>query len=112
MNKTAITLAYFILVGLGVVGTILILLIRPEALGSLVSTLTTVLGLATVAAVTFSGLGKVQTQIEQVRSQTNGTLSKKDDQIDALVAELRKRDQEAPSTVEDAPQSVGRHTAL
>jgi len=84
MNKTAITLGYFILVGLGIAGAVIILIVRPDSLGVLVNTLVTVLGLATVAAGTFSALGHQDRKLETIKAQTNGTLSKLTEENRAL----------------------------
>ena len=80
MNKTVITIAFFVLVMLALVGSITVLLIRPEQLTPFVTIVVTVLGLATTGAVTFYGLGKqgeqLQAQgtvIETIQHQTNGT---------------------------------------
>lgn len=96
MNKTAITLAYFVLVALGLVASVVILVYRPEALAGLVSTITTVLGLGTVAAVQFNGLQKANEKIERVAKQTNGTLSKKDEQIAALNEKVAALERQLP----------------
>lgn len=83
MNKTAITIAFFVLVALAVLGGVVVLIVNPEAVATFTSLIVTVLGLATVGATTFYGFGKQSeqidaqnTKIDTVVSQTNGNLSR------------------------------------
>lgn len=83
MDKTAITVAFIALAALGVAGVVAVILLRPDAVGSMVSLLVTVLGIATSAVVTFYMLGKQGAVIETIKTQTNGNTT-------ALLTELER----------------------
>ena len=76
MNRTVVFLAFATLAALGIIGATAILLLRPDATATLTGFIVQILGLASVAAVTFYGLGKANEKLERVEKQTNGTLSK------------------------------------
>jgi len=89
MNKTVVTIAFFVLVMLALVGSIAVLIMRPDQLTPFITIVVTVLGLATTGAVTFYGLGKQGEQLtaqgavmETIQKQTNGTTTALTDQID------------------------------
>jgi len=99
MNKTAITIAYFTLIALGIVGAVTIILLKPDSLGVLVNTLVTILGLGTVAATTFANFGKQNDKLETIEKQTNGTLSKLTNEVTRLQEENKLLLAQAPSTL-------------
>lgn len=88
MNKTTVFIAFVCLAALGIVGSVIILTVKPEAVATFTSLLITVLGLAVSAAVTFYGLGKQGEKLDQIKTQTNGTLSKLREENAALTRQL------------------------
>lgn len=90
MNKTVIFIVFATLAALGIVGAIVLLLHRPDATATFTAFVVQILGIAAIAAGTFYGFGKTNEKLEEVRAQTNGNLSAKEDQIAALTAELIK----------------------
>lgn len=88
MNKTAVTLGFLALVLVGLTGAIIVTILRPDAIGSLVSIIVTVLGLASTGIVTFYALGKQGETIDQIKTQTNGNTSRMLAQIEELQALL------------------------
>jgi len=95
MNKTVVTIAFFVLVMLALVGSITVLIMRPEQLTPFITIVVTVLGLATTGAVTFYGLGKQGEQltaqgevIQTIQKQTNGTTTALTNQIDKQAAQI------------------------
>ena len=92
MNKTVIFVTFAALAALGIVGSILLLIHRPDATATFTNLLVLVLGLVVSAAGTFAALGKVNEKIDVVQKQTNGQLSAKEDEIARLRAELTRRD--------------------
>lgn len=85
MNKQLIFIIIAALGGLGIVGVFVLLLIRPDATATLISFLFQLL--AMLAA--FGGLAYVQgKEIETIKSNTNGTLTRRDEEIAALRAKL------------------------
>jgi hypothetical protein len=90
MNKTAVFIAFTMLAAVGIAGATFIAIHRPDATATFTSLLVTVLGLATVAASTFYGLGKTNEKLDTIRAQTNGNLTRRDDEIAALREELRE----------------------
>lgn len=83
MNKTAITIGFFVLAGLGVVGSIAVLLITPTSLDRFIGIVVTVLAIASTGAVTFYGMEKQSRTIETIQTQTNGNTT-------ALIDEVRR----------------------
>lgn len=95
MNKTLVTIAFFVLVLVGLIGAVLVLLIRPDQLGVYIPALLAVLAVASAAAVNFAGLAKQGTQItdtaatvKTIQKQTNGTTSALTDQLAAQGAQI------------------------
>jgi hypothetical protein len=95
MNRTVVFVTFAVLVLVALVGSAVLLVVRPDASATFIGQVVQLLGLVTVAAGTFAGLSKVGGQVEQVRSQTNGTLSKLSAERDAALAELARRDGQA-----------------
>ena len=85
MNKTAAFITYGVLAGLGIIGLIVLSVAGIADKQYYVTTVITVLGLASVAAGTFHNLGRQDYKIEQVKRNTNGTLS-------ALLTELARKE--------------------
>lgn len=85
--KLAITIAYFALAVVALIVVALIVVFRPDATATIIQFVGTTMAIASTGAVTFYMLGKTADRIEQVAVQTNGTLSKKDEQIAELIAE-------------------------
>lgn len=100
MNKTVIFITFVALAAVGLAGSVLLLIIRPESVSSFTTLLITVLGLATTAAGTFAALGKQGKEIETIKRQTNGTLTARDNEIAALRAALAEHAPEAFRKVE------------
>lgn len=73
MNKTVAFVSFAILAMLGIIGAVIVLLVRPEYTNTLTTILVNVLGLVTVAAGTFYSLGKVDEKVVKIKEQTNGT---------------------------------------
>ena len=90
MNKSLLFVTFAVLAAIGLAGGIFIVAERPDATATFVNLLVVVLGLVTTAAGTFFALGKTNEKIEEVRKQTNGNLSAKEDEIARLNAELVK----------------------
>lgn len=102
MNKTTLFVIFSALAGLGLVGYVVILVAAPEQSSAFVGTLISVLAIVSGSATTFWMLGKNQTTLEQVKTQTNGNLSAKEEEIARLRAELTRRDRLAdPSRFDD-----------
>lgn len=88
MNKTVAFVVIGIIALGGVLGSVILTLERPDATATFISQVVLLLGIVTTAAGTLYGLGKVGEKVEEIKKQTNGTLSRRDDKIDALEAEL------------------------
>lgn len=89
MNRNLVFIIFALVVGIGIVGMTLIILIRPDATATMLNSLVILLGLLSGFAVTAHGLTQLTKKVEQVEKQTNGTLSKKDEEISALTHEIR-----------------------
>lgn len=84
LSKTVAFVVIGILAALGLIGSTLLLILRPEAAATFIGQIVTVLGLVVTAAGTLYGLGKVTDKIEVVQRQTNGTLSALREENDRL----------------------------
>lgn len=76
MNRTVMFITFAALAALGLLGSIVLLIHRPDATATFTSFVVQTLGLVAVAAGTFYGLGKANEKLEVVRAQTNGNLTK------------------------------------
>lgn len=112
LNKTATTLAFFALVAVGLIGLIVTQIYRPEAVGSLMSIVVIVIGLASTFVATMNTLGKQTTAIAEqgavidtIKTNTNGTLTAKELEIAHLRELLAAAGIHPPS----ATPAAGRH---
>lgn len=72
------------LVAVGLIGATLIVLIRPEATATFTNTFVLIIGIAISFAGTVGVVAPIARRVKVVEKQTNGTLSKKDEEIKAL----------------------------
>ena len=72
------------LVGLGLIGATLIILIRPDATATFTNTFILIIGIAISFAGTVGIVSPIAKRVKVVEKQTNGTLSRKDDEIKTL----------------------------
>lgn len=91
MNKTLIVVGFFILIGLGIVGAVVLLIFRPEHLASFIAAITTLLGIGSTAVIMIYGLGKQGQQLDTIKANTNGTLSKLQDENTKLTRIIVER---------------------
>ena len=98
MNKTAVFITFAALAALGLVGSIYLLVERPDASATFTALLVQILGLVVVAAGTFYALGKTNEKLEDVQKQTNGNLSRRDAEIERLTAENIELAKQIPPT--------------
>jgi len=87
LSKNLVFAAVSLIVFSGVVGVLLLHLLRPDATATFIQTISTFAGILTTLVVTLYSIGKVGERIEVVRAQTNGTLS-------ALHAKIAEKDAE------------------
>lgn len=108
MNKQTIFIIIAILAGVGIIGVFALQLIRPDATATMINFLFQVL----VLLGGFGGLATMQAQqnkeIETIKANTNGTLSRKDDEIAALRSALAEHAPQALRVVETGPIPVTR----
>lgn len=76
MNKTVVFVVFSALAAMGIFGSIVLLLYRPDATATFTSFIVVILGLVVSAAGTFYALGKQGEKIDKIQTQTNGTLTK------------------------------------
>ncbi|RBO72765.1 hypothetical protein [Microbacterium sp. H6] len=100
MNKQTIFLIISILAGLGLIGVVLLLIVKPDATATLMNFLFTLLTLLAG----FGGLATMQAQqnkeIATIKANTNGTLSRKEEEIAVLRGALAEHAPEALRDVE------------
>jgi hypothetical protein len=88
MNRTVVFVTFAVIALTGLVGVILIIQLRPDATATLIGAITQILGLVSAFAVVSYGLGKLNEKVDTVRTQTNGTLSAKEERIKQLEKQL------------------------
>lgn len=84
MNKNVIFLTFGSLTAVGIVGHVVLAIIRPESVGTFTNGLTLYLGLVVSAAGTFFVLGNQDKKLESINRQTNGQLHARDETISNL----------------------------
>lgn len=108
MNKQVIFIIIAGIAGIGLIGVFVMLLLRPDATATLINFLLTLLGMLAG----FGGLAALTAQqnkeIETIKTNTNGTLSRKDEEIATLRAALAQHAPEALRVVETGPIPVTR----
>lgn len=88
MNKTAAFIVFGVLTLASIAGALILYIHRPDATASFTTFVFQMLGLVVVAGGLGAGLNQVQQSVQAVQRQTNGTLSKKDEEITRLNAEV------------------------
>lgn len=100
MNKQIIFIIIAVLAGIGLIGVFALQLIRPDASATLINFIFQLLMLLGG----FGGLAAMQSQqnkeIATIKTNTNGTLSRKDEEIAVLRAALAQHAPEALRVVE------------
>ncbi|MBD8466785.1 hypothetical protein IFU30_10950 [Plantibacter sp. CFBP 8798] len=91
MNKTAIFITFACLAALGIAGTLILQIHRPDATATFTSFIIQILGLVSLAAATFYGFGKANekteaqnSKLEVIERNTNGRLHSRDAEIQRL----------------------------
>jgi uncharacterized membrane protein YqjE len=84
MNKTVMFVVFALLAVVGLGGSVVLLIVRPDATATFTSLLVTVLGLVISAAGTIYALGKQNETIQTIQKQTNGNLSAKEKENERL----------------------------
>lgn len=79
---------FAVLAGLGIIGSAFLLVHRPDASATFNTQTILLLGLVTTAAGTFAALDRQGKKLEQIEKQTNGNLSRRDEEITMLRAQL------------------------
>lgn len=75
MNKNLMFVTVGVLLLVGVIGALLLQIMRPEAIGTFIQQIVIIVGLLVSAAGTIYGLGQVNSKIDQVERNTNGRMS-------------------------------------
>jgi hypothetical protein len=95
MNKTAAFISFAALAAVGLIGSVVLAIHRPDATATFTGLIVTVLGLAASAAGTFYALGKQGEKIDAVAKNVNGnstrmldTIETQQQQIHALLSAL------------------------
>lgn len=97
LSKTVAFIVIGTLALVGIVGVVLLNILRPDASATFIGQVTTILGLVVTAAGTLYGLGKVTEKVEIVQRQTNGTLSALREENDRLTRENVALAKQVPS---------------
>jgi phage shock protein PspC (stress-responsive transcriptional regulator) len=102
-TNRSVVLAAFVtfacLVALGIIGYIVMAVIKPEKSDQYFAVLLQLLGLASIAGGYFWGQNKQNQKIETIKRQTNGTLSTLIERVDEQASTIKK--QEAIITKQD-----------
>lgn len=103
VKKQIIFFIVAVIAGLGLVGVFVLQLIRPDASATLINFVFQLL----MMLGGFGGLAAMQSQqnkqIDTIKNNTNGTLTRKDDEIATLRAALAEHAPEALAKVETGP---------
>lgn len=110
MNKTLITLGFFVIILVGIIGLVFLLITAPDRAGDFVTMLTGLLGIGTTGVVLIYGLGTQQKTLETIKANTNGNLTAKELENQRLTDVLLAAYQAAPAGTFPS-QSTGAHSA-
>lgn len=110
MNKTLIALAFLILILASVVANVVLAIFAPAQMATFNGAIITVLGVGSAGIVSIYGLGKQGQQLEQIKSQTNGTNTRLLDENSALRDENATLREQIAATGA-VSTSEGRHEA-
>jgi hypothetical protein len=88
INPLIVFLTIAGLIGLGIIGAILIIIIRPDATATFTNTFVLIIGIAISFAGTVGVVAPIARRVKVVEKQTNGTLSKKDAEIKLLQSQV------------------------
>jgi len=105
MNKTLITLGFFFVILVGIIGLVILLVVRPEMAGSFLTMLTGLLGVGTTGVVLIYGLGTQQKTLETIRANTNGNLTAKELENRRLTDVIMAAYQAEPAGAHSAPRA-------
>ena len=94
MNRTVAILTFVALVALGVIGYVVLSIVKPDSKDSFVSFLLIILGQVTIAWGILWNLGRTNEKLETVRKQTNGTLSTLVERTDSQSLMIRDKETE------------------
>lgn len=104
MNKTLIAVGFFVLIALGIIGAVVLIIYRPDELAQFIGAITTLLGIGSAAVIMIYGLGKQGQQLDTIKANTNGTLSKLQEENTRLTNIIVERGL-------DATTGAGQHRA-
>lgn len=104
MNRTVMFVTFVCLAAMALIGAVVLLVHRPDATATFTAFVVQILGLVTLAAGTFYGLGKANEKLEAVRAQTNGNLTK-------LQGEVKDREQIILSQAQEIATLKATHPA-
>lgn len=92
MNKTALFITFAAVATIGLVGLGAIYVLAPEHAPGFIAALITVLGLVSASATTFYMLGRQDTKLDEIKTNTNGNLTRLQDENAALRAQLAAKE--------------------
>lgn len=87
MNKNVAFIVIGSLVAIGLIGSVVLHILRPDTVAPYMGSLVTLLGLIVTAAGTIYSLGKLDQKVDSVHKNTNGTLSALREENDRLTRE-------------------------
>lgn len=88
MNKNLMFVVVGLIVLIGLIGSIVLQIVRPEAVETFVQKLVIIVGLLISAAGTIYGLGQMNDKIDKVEKQANDQLSRLQAERDTAAGEL------------------------
>lgn len=89
MKRTVVFVVFAAVAAVGLIGVLILLIHRPDASATFISTLVTILSLISVFAGTAYGLGKINEKVDVVQRQTNGQLEKRDARLSSYERIMR-----------------------
>lgn len=75
MNKTVITVSVLGLAAVGLIGSVFIFILKPDAAPTFIGFVGTVVGLGLNAAIMIYGLNRTTAQLNRVEKQVNGNMT-------------------------------------
>lgn len=106
MNKNVAFIVIGSLVAIGLIGSVVLHLLRPDTVAAFMPNLITLLGLIVTAAGTIYSLGKLDQKMDSVHKNTNGTLTALRAAIDEKDNIIREQNDRMVRLAEKVPPSA------
>lgn len=91
MNRTAVTVAFFVLVALSVIGGTAIMLLRPDMFGAYMAMMVSLVGIGSTGAMNFAQIRDVKRDVAAVKGKTDTVAKNVNGNLTRLINVIESR---------------------